>query len=243
MAIAFIVIAVVAGVAIAGVATIYVAVTRGLGRLFDWGRRQQLPEMAASALGTLKSSPTVKQLTGGSGTYTYLEPETAPAWQIQLMLRGRKSDPVLGRHASDLSSSLDKVDFYEHAFESILESEFGSTSLTWARFKAPIDEAIRDVLATAARAANRMQMFDTEEYQRLSAFGADPGSADAENLSVMMSTVADVSKMRDTDVRLIAGLERLYAALSSLPAERADDECQELLDDLRRLSGEAALYR
>lgn len=229
-------------VVISGAAVLYMAVRRGLDRLGEWGRQSRIADKVTERIEEAKASPLARQIMGSPSPYQYLAPDSATPRQIRSVTLPMRGDPVLGRYATDVVGGLEKADFYLQAFDGILGSEFGAGTLTWTRFHAPVDEALRDVTATSARMANRMQVFDSGEYSRLASAGAEPGSADADNLSAMVATLGDLDRMRDSNVRMLAGLGRLHAELSELPASRADAECEDLLDEIRRLSSEAKLY-
>ena len=233
---------VVLGVIVSGAVALFVTARRGVRRLRQWGSQNQIADKVTERLEEAKSSPLARQIMGSLSAYQYLDPASVTSRQLMSVVSPMSRDAVIGRYATEIASAIGKVDFYEVAFASILESEFGSGSLTWERFHAPVSEATRDILSTSARMANRMQMFDTGEYLRLESDGVAPGSADADNLSAMQATLSDLDKMRDSNVRMVAGLDRLHAELSELPANRADEECEDLVGEIRRLSREAKLY-
>jgi len=230
------------GVVIAGAVILYVAARRGIGRLRQWGQRNQIAEKVTEQIEVAKASPLARQIMGAPSPYQYLDPSSATSRQIRSVASAMRGDSVLGRYAASVIGSLEKADFYRQAFAGILGSEFGTGTLTWTRFNAPVSEALRDIVTTSARMTNRMQVFDTGEYARLSSVGVEQGSADEENLVTMRATLGDLDRMRDANVRMLAGLGRLHAELSELPANRADAGCEELLEEIRRLSGEAKLY-
>lgn len=233
--------AIVIGVGLAGAIALGVAAKKGAARIADWGRRNQIADKVSEQLEEVKASPVVRQLTGG-GAYRYLDPDAATPRQVRGTLAAFRLDPVTGPFASDAIEAVDKADFYRQALSNTLSSEFGEGSLTWAKFHVPVSDSVQSVVSTSARMANRIQVFDTAAYERLSSSAVVEGSVDADALLDMEATLADLGRMRDTSAHLLSGLERLLGELSALPDARDADGCAYLLDELGRLSRDAKLY-
>lgn len=225
-----------------GAATVYVVVTRGMRRLRQWDEEKGLTAGAMATLDEAKSLPIVQQITGVTPTYRYLDVETATTRQIVAAVRPSRQDPVIGSHAEFVLDTIGRIGFYREGFDRLLDHEFGRTSLTWARFHAPVEDALAEEKALSVRMANRIQVFDSAMYQRLSASAPVAGTAESDQLSAMNQTLEDLSMMRETATRLMTGLERLHAELSQMSASHTDEDCSDVLDELQRLSEDAKLY-
>jgi hypothetical protein len=232
------------GLAVTGGLTIYAVVRRGISWLMGWARQNRIAEMIPDLplLDAARSSQVVRQVTG-TPEYRYLNPETATPRQIVAIVRPMRGDAMLSPYAHVILGAVGKVGFYRDGFDQVLDHEFGRGSLTFARYDAPVQETLREVVATASRMANRMQMFDSAEYGRLSGRGADVGSAESEQLHVMMESQASLDAMKDSILRMMAGLERLHGELSQLSVSHARGECETLLEEMSRLASDARLYR
>lgn len=230
------------GIGLAGVAAIYVAVTRGVRRLMQWGQEKGLISGAVALLDEAKASPVVRQVTGSTSSYRYLDTEATTERQVVSVVRPLRHDLVLGRHAEFVMSSAGKIEFYETGLEQVLEREFGRGSITWDHFHATIREALHEERVLIVQMANRMQVFDSAEYRRLSSYSPATGTAEAERLSVMRGTLNDLAAMSDTATRILTGVERLHAELSKVSSSRVEGDCDMVLDELRKLSCDAKLY-
>lgn len=231
-----------AGLMVTGLVAAVVFVRRGVRHLLGWAEQNQLVERAkVQLLEGAQSSSIVRQVTGTSA-YRYIDPDEATAWQILSVVRPMRHDDVLGPYANAIITSVDKIDFYRDAFDQVLEHEFGSTSLTWVRFHAPVEETLHEVVATSTRMANRMQVFDSCEYRQLRRQPIPEGTTEADRLQVMTITLGNLDVMRDSVLRMMSGLERLHSELTQLSVSHAQGDCDMLLDEISRLAGEAKLY-
>lgn len=233
----------------------FISIGRGVRALIGTARRMlmraaertQLPPTTSPAPDPAPRSqgataPTAGHPADAPAPPVHLDPDVATSGQVASAVRTMEHDPTLGRYAESILSSLERADFYEVTFEQMLDQEFGKGGITWARFHAPVVEALGEIVATDARMANRMRMFDSAWYRQTASAGAPLGSAEAERMEVMGQTLVDLERMEDAVLRTIVGLERLYAEVSSISVSHTEEDATELLDDLRRLSEDAKMY-
>lgn len=173
-----------------------------------------------------------------------LDPEDATPQQVMSVARGLMGDPVMSSYACDVSSALEREMVCRDGLRQALGQEFGEGSITWSHFHAPIEDALSQVVMTAAKMTNSMQMFDSTGYLRLSELSSQGQISDveAERLFVMEHTLEGLGTMRDANLRAIVGLERLYSEIENLPPSHGTNSSEEMFSELRRLSTEVSRY-
>ncbi len=124
----------------------------------------------------------------------------------------------------------------------VVEQRFEKGSLSWERYASVISAAEKSALKNSIAMANRMQLFDEDEYQRLQHYREDdiPDSIQEEKISLYRK---NLSLIRDA----IAGNEQLILKVDTLAMELADglkeDDGSELLEEIERLTGELKYYK
>lgn len=236
------VVAVVAGIALAGVLVAVVGGVFAAKRIGRWAERNGLPEKAQRQLDGLRANETVRHLTGGP-QYLYLETDgSASPARVLAVVRPLRGDPVVGRYAEAAIEGVGKAEFYREGLEQALERDFGVGSLTWDKFHAPVDEGLDALMADAARIANRIQVFDSQAYRDMQASEGILSDTERSQFETLQATLRDLDGIVAVDAEIVSKLESLHGELSKLSASRNEEEMSALLGELQRLSDETHLY-
>lgn len=181
----------------------------------------------------------------GKQAYAYLE-DGASQDAIMHVVSGYVDDVVLGPYAQGVLATFDTAELRHRGIFSILEDEFTRDSLTWDKFSVPVDVAIEGILHNATQLANRIQAFDSKEYQRMGrierAGGYDEGRSEVKRLGVMRETLKEMDQIQTANDQLLAELENLQAKLASMSGADVGKETDQIIEEIRQLAEDAKYY-
>lgn len=221
----------IAGVVALAFAGIFVGGTIwGIGRSAGWGKSNK----ALKPAGKRTSLPHAYLDLDGDIARTDVEKIVAPY----------EDNEALGTYAQGIISTLDQAEARRKGIFSRLEQEFDKNSLTWDKYSAPVDVAVKGVLHNAAEEANLMAAFDASEYLRMDridrAGGYDDNSTEVARLKVMRESLASMSGLQKRNDSLLLELERLESELAKLTGSSNDTD--QIIEEIQRLTEDAQYY-
>ena len=188
-----------------------------------------------------------KAITGqvGGKAYAFLE-EEASQDKVVGAVQPLADDAVLGQYAQDVLATFEAAEVRRKGIFSILEQEFGTTSLTWDKFSAPVNVALDAILHNSVQLANHMQAFDSKEFQRMGrlekAGAYKEDSVEVKRLATMRSTLEEMDEIQAANDRLLAELERLQSELTKMSGAGYDSQTEEIAAELNKLAEETKYY-
>lgn len=200
-------------------------------------------DVTPKAIGTRKEP---KRLMGEDG-FSYLDVGTGTTRdEIVAVLEPRREDEVVGDSSGCIITALGRADFARDGIVTLMEREFGRESLTWDKFAAPVNAALNDIYENSARAANLIQVFDTNAYQRLlrldKANQLVDGSQQANQLSAMRASLQEVHELVAANEGMLEELNRLQSELSKLSGSHQDGTSEEIAEEIRGLAEDTKQY-
>lgn len=190
-----------------------------------------------------RANPNKELKAGSAEAYAYLD-ENASKDSVLDVALSYVDDAVLGPHAQGVVDTFRTADLRSKAIFSVMDEEFHEGSLTWDKYHAPVETALDRIRQNAAQITNRMQTFDSKEFQRMGrieqAGGYDEGRSELQRLAVMRSTLGEMDDFQQANDRLLAELERLHAELTKLTGSSTDTD--EIIVEIQRLSDDAKYY-
>lgn len=184
-------------------------------------------------------------LPAGSQPYAYLE-DDASQDSVVKAVAPYVEDAVLGPHAQGVLQTFETAERRRKGIFSILEDEFSQSSLTWDKFSAPVEVAFEKVVYNAAQIANRIQAFDSKEFQRMGRIEKAGGYSDdrpeVQRLKTMRSSLEEMDRIQDKNDRLLSELEKLQAELTTMAGAGYVTATDEVIEEIRKLAEDTQYY-
>jgi hypothetical protein len=182
---------------------------------------------------------------GSAQPYAFLE-EYASKKDVEQVASAYVEDETLGPYAQNVLKTFEDAERRRTGIFSILEQEFGTTSLTWDKFSAPVEVTLETIQRNAAQIANRIQAFDAKEFRRMgrlqNAGAYDENSPETKRLLVMNATLEEMDDIQAANNRLITELEHLQAELTKMSGAGYDTETEQLAAEISKLAEETKYY-
>ncbi|MDO4797081.1 MAG: hypothetical protein Q4A01_03575 [Coriobacteriales bacterium] len=203
----------------------------GIGRAAGWGNGGKRRLEAAK-----KPQP-----------YAYLNAENKVSKEQMLKIaQGYTDDGALGIRAQDVLETFGRSELLRKDILSLLKREFEEGSLTWDKFSIPVESACDGILSNSVQIVNRMQAFDSAEYQRLDridrAGGLEGRQTEQHRLAVMRTALEEMDNIQQANDRLLLELEKLQAELNKLSGDDAESETDAIAAEIRELVDDTHYY-
>lgn len=177
--------------------------------------------------------------------YAYLE-DDATQDAVVRTITPYTEDAVLGPYAQGILDTFAAAERRKKGIFSILEDEFSKSSLTWDKFSAPVEVAFEKVVYNAAQIANRMQAFDSKEFQRMGRIEKAGGYSDdrpeVQRLATMRSSLEEMDRIQQKNDRLLTELEKLQAELTTMAGAGYATATDEVIEEIRKLAEDTQYY-
>ena len=163
--------------------------------------------------------------------------------QVKNLLRGYTDSDVFGALAKTASDQADRINAAAKRAAGAVDLRFGAGTLSAERYVSAITSARETLLSNLKNIANRLQLFNEEEYRRLKNKKDDSIPADVREQKQLLydKNAEDIKKQVSLNERLILKLDTLTVEVSD------DDESEEKTDDLlaeiTELTDELKYYR
>ena len=163
--------------------------------------------------------------------------------QAERLLRNYFGGKYVGKSAKAADEQLQRMLKSFQRTESLIDERFDKGSLSWEKYYSVVESAQQTALQNIVSMANRMQMFDETEYQRLQHYKDDMIPDDLQEQQLQL-----YEKNMDTIKNGIALNEKLLLKMDTLSLELSDvkDEYKPgdaLLEEIERLTEEVKLYQ
>ena len=158
---------------------------------------------------------------------------------------------IVGKYARSGIAALDDDERKRAHFMAVLDKKFQPHSLSWDKFAVAADSTHEAVLENCATLANRIQVFDRNEYRRADRTRRsstyrkktemlDPVTAD--KLRVMQSSMNDMDGLVTANQQLLVELDKLTLELSKLTDAGANENSERIVEEIRTLIDETKYY-
>ncbi|MBQ3301607.1 MAG: hypothetical protein IJH04_05640 [Eggerthellaceae bacterium] len=190
---------------------------------------------------------------GKSSDYEHQDvSEGSTADSVASVFRRYHRVDVVGKYAHSGLTALESCQTKTENFKSVLDNKFESSSLSWSKFSVAADSVEDAILRNCALLANRIQVFDYEDYRRTerlfkpTIYRKDQPPADAtqeQKLRLFNNSLSEMDTILASNERLLLELDKLTSALGTLNDINFNSESDRLVEEIRTLTEETKYYR
>ena len=156
------------------------------------------------------------------------------------VMKSYVSGKYFGKTAETVLNQLYRIQKSTARLNIMLNQKFETGSLSWQRYQGIIDEAEKTINQTICLMANRMMLFDEEEYRQLLHFKEDqiPDDIQEERLSLYRENLEKIESAVAVNERILLQFDKLTSGLAL--QENKNDE---LLEKIQKLTEEIKYYQ
>jgi len=185
-------------------------------------------------------------------TYVYLDiDDGVTSEKIQEVMRPYASDPVVGEYARNILETLSASDLKKKSIYMEINDKFEKRTISWDRFTSTADAAFDAILNNCILLANRVQTFDTVDYERMREFFRSGGAQrineeDAARLQrwrLLNDSKNEMDEIRQTNEALLLELTKLGAELAKLSNSQTSAESARIAEEVSKLAEETKYYK
>ena len=133
----------------------------------------------------------------------------------------------------------------------IIGERFPAGSLTHGKFASAVEAAISAIADNSARLANKMSLFDVAEYRNLryliasGAYKDDniPDEIQLERHELLLANKEGMNEVVAANERILLELERFTVEMGQVSPDALDEDAEEMVGEIRRLTEELRFYR
>lgn len=150
------------------------------------------------------------------------------------------SGKYFGKTAETVLNQLYRIQKSTSRLDMMLDKKFETSSLSWQRYHGVIEDAEKTINQTICLMANRMLLFDEEEYKQLLHFKEDriPDDIQEERLKLYRENLEKIESAITVNERILLQFDKLTSGLT-LQENRND----ELLEKIQKLTEEIKYYQ
>ena len=157
---------------------------------------------------------------------------------------------VVGRYARAGLVALEDEERKTAGFKAILDSKFSPNSLSWGKFAVAGDATHEAILKNCASLANRVQMFDHEEFRRVESTkrsisyrtGEKSDPTLAEKRRLFQGNLSDMDAILLSNDKLLLELDKLTAEIGKISNEETTESTERIIEEIRTLAEETKYY-
>lgn len=163
--------------------------------------------------------------------------------KAKLLLKTYFDGKYFGKMAKTASEQLNRMLKSFDRTKVVIDERFGQESLSGNKYYSIVEGAEKTALSNIVTMANRMQMFDEAEYERLKAYKDDdiPDDIQEQQMELYDSNLDKIKTSIALNEKILLSVDRLLMELSSNDID--DSESDELLEELEQLTKEAKFYQ
>ena len=171
--------------------------------------------------------------------------EVASLEDARAILRRHQDSKYFGNIAKTAAGQLERVMKSRQKLSDLIERKFTKGTMSWEKFygivKAAEDSAIKNVVTMA----NRMSIFDENEYVRLQHYKDDdiPDDIQEEQLRLYQDNYESVKSVIALNERILLKLDALAIELSSFETSENEEMNSEILVEIEKLIEETKYYQ
>lgn len=186
------------------------------------------------------------------GNYQLLKEKTIPKISKTDVLNIEQAEGLLksyfgGRYMGETAKAADEqlhrmLKSFKRA-EDLINERFDKGSLSWEKYNSAVEVAQSTALQNIVTMANRMQMFDENEYRRLSKYKDDliPDDVQEQQLALYNKNMENIRNGIALNEKLLLKMDTLSLELSDIKGEYKPGDA--LLEEIERLTNEVKLYQ
>ena len=127
--------------------------------------------------------------------------------------------------------------------EELISDRFDKGSMSWEKYYSVVDTAKVTALQNIVSMANRMQMFDEKEYQRLVNYKDDliPDDVQEQQLALYDKNLETIRNGIAVNEKLLLKMDTLSLELSDIKSEYKPGDA--ILEEIEKLTSEVKLYQ
>ncbi|MDO4538817.1 MAG: hypothetical protein Q4B54_11705 [Coriobacteriales bacterium] len=166
--------------------------------------------------------------------------------RIARKMHSYENDEVVGTYARAVIQALDTAEFRRQTVLPAIDAEFKEGTISWDRFVSTTTSALSAVLRNCALLANRVQTFDTLDYQRIERYYRSGGMQDENRLKrwkLLQETKDEMDRLRSANEGLLLELGKLTSELGKLSSDDTLSDNEEIFDEVSHLVDETKYYR
>ncbi|MBQ9002098.1 MAG: hypothetical protein IJ087_09625 [Eggerthellaceae bacterium] len=176
--------------------------------------------------------------------------EGATAESIANVLRNYSRVDVVGRYAKAGLGALEDEERKTSSFTAILNSKFSPSSLSWGKFAVAADATHEAILKNCASLANRVQVFDHEEFRRVESTrrsisyrtGEKSDPTLAEKRRLFQTSLSEMDAILLSNDRLLLELDKLTAEIGKINDAETTENSDRIVEEIRKLAEETKYY-
>lgn len=159
--------------------------------------------------------------------------------QAEMILKGYYGGSF-GNLAKTAAGQIERLKKISNRAEKIIGEKFNQGSISWQRYISVVKSAEDVLTKNIVRMANRMQMFDEEEYKNLQHYKEDdiPDDIQEEQISIYNRNIGLIKDIISANEKILVKMDVLAMEL----AEGNTEDEQDILDTIKRLAEEAKYY-
>ena len=186
------------------------------------------------------------------GNYEMLKDKPVPKISLMESVNTQQAEQILksffgGRYvggtAKTAENQLQRMVKSFGRTEELINERFDQGSLSWEKYYSVVESARETALQNIVSMANRMQMFDENEYQRLSNYKKDliPDDVQEQQLALYEKNMEIIQNGIAVNEKLLLKMDTLSMELSDVKEEYKPGDA--LLEEIERLTDEVKLYQ
>lgn len=159
------------------------------------------------------------------------------------VLKQFQNDKYVGQIARTAVEQIERLQRSTKRAEMEIQAKFGDSALSYEKYHTIIDSAGTIALENLISLANRLQLYDTKEYERLQHYKEDdiPDDIQEKQIGLFQRNIDLASKAVSANENLILSLDTLAIELTSANYNTSNQE-DDLLHDIENLTNEVKYY-
>ena len=171
--------------------------------------------------------------------------EGATAESISNVLRNYSRVDVVGRYAKAGLAALENEERKTSSFSAILNSKFSPSSLSWGKFAVAADATHEAIMKNCASLANRVQVFDHEEFRRVESTRRSISKNDptlAEKRRLFQTSLSEMDAILLSNDKMLLELDKLTAEIGKISDAETTENSDRIVEEIRKLAEETKYY-
>ena len=185
-------------------------------------------------------------------TYVYLDiDDGVTSEKVQEVVRPYVNDSVVGEYARNIVETLSAADLKKKSLFMEINDKFEKRTISWDKFTSTANAALDAILNNCILLGNRLQAFDTADYQRMREFfrsgGAqrinDEDPARLQRWRLLNDSKNEMDDIQRTNEALLLELTKLTAELAKLSHSQTSAESARIAEEVSKLADETKYYK
>ncbi len=162
--------------------------------------------------------------------------------QVKNLLRGYTHSEVFGPLAKTATDQADRTDSAAKRASNAIDLRFGAGTMSGERYRAAVEAARATLQDNLKNVANRMQLFDEEDYRMLKNDKNDSVPADVRQQKALLyrKNIDEIRKCLSLNEKLILKLDTLTVDISD--TDENEETADSLLQEITALTDELKYY-